>query len=224
MQYDAWENEYKQSQLVTLGDKPQNDVLRFLKWLDKEEKVSLSEMTVLDLGCGTGRNSNYLSELGNEVTGLEISRTALSLAKKRDTESRVNYIQKSIGESYSFPDQTFDLILDITSSNSLDEKERSIYLRETYRVLKDGGHFLVRALCKDGDKNAKNLIKISPGKEHDTYIMKELNLTERVFSLEDFRILYSPLFEVRKLMRRSGYTKFRGRSYKRNYLIAYLQK
>ena len=62
------------------------------------------------------------------------------------------------------------MILDITSSNSLNAKEREIYLSEVNRVLKKNGHFFVRALCKDGDKNAQSLLKKSPGKDYDTYM------------------------------------------------------
>ena len=42
--------------------------------------------------------------------------------------------------------------------------------------LKKGGYIFVRALCKDGDENAKRLLKDSPGEEYDTYIIKEMGL------------------------------------------------
>jgi hypothetical protein len=73
-------------------------------------------------------------------------------------------------------------------------------------------------------KNAKNLLKVSPGPEKDTYFMKDLNLTERVFSEEDFRHIYGAYFKIKKISKRSGYTRFDGQNYKRNYLLAYLQK
>jgi len=225
-QYDAWEKEYRQPQLLTGRDVPQNDVLRFLKYLRKTGKVKLENLNVLDLGSGTGRNSNYLAELGNNVTGMEISPSAIRIAEKRAKQIGVNdkYIQKSIGDPFPFKNNYFDIILDITSSNSLNEKERSVYLRETHRVLKNGGYFFVRALCKDGDKNAKNLIRISPGSEHDTYFMRELGLTERVFTEEDLRKLYAQYFSIEKLDKKKGYARLSGKSYKRIYWLAYLKK
>lgn len=105
------------------------------------------------------------------------------------------------------------------SSNSLNEAEREIYLQEVSRVLKPGGHFFVRGLCKDGDKNAKNLIKLSPGKEHDTYINQDMNLVERVFSKEDFIETYSKYFEIQQLIKKTNYAEFKGQSYKRNYWL-----
>ncbi len=227
-QFSTWEEEYQDSKLVTKKAEPQNDTLRFFKYLKKEAKLELSNLKILDLGSGTGRNTNYLAEFGNQVVGLEISDTAIDLAVKRAQDTglikNVTYLKKSMGTDYPFADNYFDIVLDVTSSNSLNEKERAVYLKEVSRTLKAGGYFFVRALCKDGDKNAKNLLKVSPGSEKDTYFMKELNLTERVFSEEDFRKMYEAYFKLRKISKRSGYTRFEGQNYKRNYLLVYLQK
>lgn len=227
-QSQAWENEYKSPQLVTKKAEPQSDVLRFFKYLKKEAKIDLQGLYILDLGCGAGRNSNYLAQLGNAVAGIDISKTAIALAESRaramKISSQVSYIVGDMGADYPFPDEYFDLILDITSSNSLNEKERSNYIKEVYRVLKKDGYLFVRGLRKDGDKNAKNLLKLNPGPERDTYVIKELDLVERVFSEKDFREFYGKYFEIKKLVVKSGYAKFQGQNYKRNYWLAYLQK
>lgn len=225
-QYDAWEKEYRNPQLLTGRDVPQNDVLRFLKFVKKTGGFRVEGLNVLDLGSGTGRNSNYIAELGNNVVGMEISLTAVRIASQRAEKMgvRVKYLQHNIGSPYPFEDNHFDIMLDITSSNSLNEKERGVYLEETSRVLKTGGYFFVRALCRDGDKNAKNLIKISPGPEHDTYRMPELDLVERVFSDKDIRKQYGEYFKIEALKKKKGYARLNGQSYKRNYWLLYLQK
>lgn len=225
MQDVVWEREYRNPQLVTKDEKPQKDTVRFLKFLRKDEGVNLSGLRGLDLGCGTGRNSNYLAELGNTVTGFEISQTALDLARSRakDAGLSVDYRLQNIGAPYPFGDDAFDLVLDITSSNSLNEREREIYLAEVHRVLKDGGYLFVKTLCKDGDNNAKALLKKDPGPEHDTYINKDMGLTERVFSEQDFRNLYSKYFDIISLEKKTNYTRFKNQSYKRNFWLAYMK-
>ena len=225
-QGNAWEREYRNPKLVTGNDGPQADTLRFLKFLKKEQKYRVEDKVILDLGCGTGRNANYLAEKGNKVIGIEISKTALNLAKTRASSIGVNadYRMGDIGEKYDIEDNSIDIVLDITSSNSLDEKGRKIYLNEVSRVLKNKGFIFVRALCKDGNKNVKNLLKISPGKEYDTYIMKEIGLTERVFSREDIIKIYSQYFKILNLEKKTGYSTFNNRIYKRDYWLAYLQK
>lgn len=37
-QFTAWENEYQDSKLITKKREPQNDTLRFFKYLKKEKK------------------------------------------------------------------------------------------------------------------------------------------------------------------------------------------
>lgn len=225
-QGNIWEREYRDPKLVTKKEDPQADTLRFLKFLKKEKKIKLENLNILDLGCGTGRNSNYLAELGNNVVGIEISKTAINIACTRASGhgQSVHYILGDIGEPYEVKDNWADIILDVTSSNSLNEKGREIYLNEIHRILKKGGHIFVRALCKDGDDNAKNLLKNSPGKAHDTYFIKEIGLTERVFSRDDFIKMYSKYFKILKLEKKTGYQTMGGRIYKRNYWLAYLEK
>ncbi len=225
-QGSAWDREYKNPKLVTKNDGPQADILRFLKFLKKEQKYKVEDKVVLDLGCGTGRNSNYLAENSNEVIGIEISKTALSIAKERaqDLGLKVDYRLGDIGEHYDIPEVTIDVVLDVTSSNSLDEEGREIYLNEVNRVMKKGGYFFVRALAKDGNKNVKNLLKQSPGKEYNTYVMPEIGLTERVFGKEDFIKMYGKYFKILNLEKKTGYTTFNDRIYKRDYWLAYLQK
>ena len=225
-QGNTWDKEYKNPKLVTKNDGPQADTLRFLKFLKKEQKFRVEDRVILDLGCGTGRNANYLADLGNKVIGIEISRTALSLAKTRALEMgvSVDYRLGDIGEKYDIPENSVDVVLDITSSNSLNEKGREIYLSEIARVLKKDGYFFVRALCKDGNQNVKNLLKQNPGREYDTYILKDIGLTERVFSREDFTKMYSKYFKILSLEKKTGYTTMNDRIYKRDYFLAYMQK
>lgn len=225
-QGNIWDREYKNPLLVTKNDGPQADTLRFLKFLKKEQKFRVEDKNILDLGCGTGRNSNYLADMGNKVIGIEISKTALNLAKSRASSMNlsVDYRLGDIGDKYDIKDASVDLVLDVTSSNSLNETGREIYLEEVHRVMKKGGYFFVRALCKDGNQNVKNLLKMSPGREYDTYITKEIGLTERVFSREDFVKMYTKYFKILSLEKKTNYTTFNNRIYKRDYILAYLTK
>jgi len=225
-QKSAWEKEYSDAKLVALEDnKPQKHILHYFRFL-KKQGVVLRSLSVLDLGCGVGKNSNYLAELGNKVVGIDISETAINIAKEKAKKLKlsVNYIIGDIGSKFLFKNEYFDLVLDSMSSNSLDDAERNIYIKEIYRVLKKDGNFFVKALCKDGDKNAKYLLKYSPGKNSDTYIMKEIGLVEKVFSKESFIEFYSKYFKIEQLIKKTNYVKINNRNYKRNYWLGYMKK
>ncbi|MDQ5893485.1 MAG: hypothetical protein QG640_497, partial [Patescibacteria group bacterium] len=195
-----------------------------VRFLRRDQKVELSNLSILDLGCGNAKNSFYLSEQGvnNKIVGVEISETALKHAKQLAPNGE--FLKQSIGTVLPFRDSTFDIVLDVTSSNSLSESEREVYLKEIQRLLKPGGYLFVRALCKDGDKNAQNMLKEFPGKEKDTYIMPDLGLTERVFSRENLIETYSHLDEMLYLDKETHYTKFNNKSYKRNFWVGCWRK
>jgi SAM-dependent methyltransferase len=227
MQYHAWEQEYKKSKLLTLDNRPQGDVVRFVKFLKKElrksitkgDMVHLSDSCVLDLGSGTGRNAYYFASQGATVIGIEISTTAVNLARERAQTAgvRITYHERDMSLPFPVDNASMDVVLDVTSSNSLDEAARIKYLREVRRVLKPGGFLFLKTLCKDGDDNAKYLLKHSPGKEYDTYFMKDLGLYERVFSREDLVKLYTDAgLSLVSIEKKTSYPKVDGRVYKRN--------
>ncbi len=224
----VWEKEYRNPKLISLAIEPIQSVKDWVRFLRREKGVEFSGLKILDLGCGNGKNSLYIAEQGegNEVFGIDISKTAIEYANKLAAEKNVSatFKQGSIGVALPQSDNIYDIALDVTSSNSLSEKEREMYLKETARVLKPGGHFFLRTLCKDGDAHAKTLIKTHPGKEKDTYTMPDLGLTERVFTKEDVIATYSPFFTILNIEKETHYTKFNNRSYKRNFWVVCMEK
>jgi len=223
-QHKVWEEEYRNPQFMSCDLEPQKFMTRFYKFLKKAD-YNVSGKKVLDLGCGTGRNANYFARLGATVEAIDIAESALKIGRHqaRRENMAVNYTVANIGAKLNFPKQSFDIVIDATASNSLNEIEREIYLAEVARVLKSDGYFFVRALCLDGDQNAKKLLKLFPGKEKDTYVMPGVNLVERVFSEKDFRETYGEYFEIINLEKENGYTSFGGQSYKRNFWVAYFK-
>jgi len=230
-QQKAWEHEYKAQKLLSPSNVPQADVMRFVRWLKKahrkrDERLDLDGMRVLDLGSGTGRNSYYFAEQGAKVTGLEFSPTAVEMAKKyaRHGEVPVDYQLQSIGKPFPLPDTSVDMVIDSTSSNSLSDAERSVYLKEIARVLKPGGWVFLRALSFEADTHAKELVKRHPGPDPDTYIHPDLGIVEKVFSRESLVATYGPYVKLQELERTQHYAAVAGRTYKRSYWIAYFQK
>ncbi|PIZ94623.1 MAG: hypothetical protein COX81_03000 [Candidatus Magasanikbacteria bacterium CG_4_10_14_0_2_um_filter_37_12] len=221
-----WEKEYRQPKLLAPTDKPQKDTLNFFRYLRKKHSARLEDKpTILDIGSGNGRNANYLATMGAEVSGIEISETALRVAQHEAQKKnvQVKYTLGSFGDTFRFPENSFDIAIDVTSSNSLNEAEREVYTQELHRTLKPGGFFFLKTLCLDGDKNAKNLLKQSPGPEKHTYIMKKIELVEKVFTRQEIINLYTPHFEILELSKKESYTRMNNRSYKRLFWIGYMK-
>jgi ubiquinone/menaquinone biosynthesis C-methylase UbiE len=222
-----WEKEYREKKLVTMGTEPSEDAKRFLKWLKKVQGLDVSGKRVLDTGCGNGKNSFLFAEHGSEVVGYDISQTAIDHARELQKEKGflgAHFYVHNMADTLDVADATVDIVLDITSSNALTTAEREVFLEEAFRVMRDGAYMFLRALCKDGDENAKYLIKNFPGSEKDMYHLVGSDIYERAFTKSDLLATYSPFAEILHMERIFHYPTFQGRVYKRAYWIVYLQK
>lgn len=225
-QKDSWEREYRNLKLISLENKPHSEIVRLLKQLKKKFSFSIEGKKIIDIGCGTGRNAFYFSELGASVLGIDIAPTAITIAKQRAVENgqSISYILGDISEKFLAENQSVDLIIDILASNSLNHNERTNYLTEVHRVLKPGGFFYVRALAKEGDANAAALLKLYPGREKNTYVIKQLNLTETIFTKEDLLEIYGKFFEIITFEKKAHYPSIDGRVYKRQFYYVLFRK
>jgi SAM-dependent methyltransferase len=98
-------------------------------------RLNLNFRTILDAGCGTGLNLNYLKHYGN-VIGLDLSKEALNFCKIREAE---NLIQAD-AEKVPFKEDTFDLIIALDLLEHLDDRG---VLKEFYRVLNPNAYLIV---------------------------------------------------------------------------------
>ena len=231
-----WEQEYRDPQFITLATEPLRDVRDFMKWVKKfikrenvehAEDVSrdLTQWTVLDLGCGNGKNLHYIVEyFCNNGIGYDISKTAISYALDLRGELPIDYSVQNIGADYPLADASIDMIVDTTSSHALSQDERGKFLSEISRVLKPRGLYLLRTLCLEGDTNAKNMIRDFPSTEPNTYILPNTDMIERVFTKTDIENDFGNNFIIHYMKKTSGYQKWGNQSYKRNYWVVYLER
>ncbi len=79
---------------------------------DRDFYLSLadrSQMTILDIGCGTGLLCNAYAEQGHMVVGADPSSTMLGVARSQQNGSRVKWVE---GYAQNFEcDQVFDLAI-----------------------------------------------------------------------------------------------------------------
>jgi SAM-dependent methyltransferase len=230
-QQDAWDREYTAQQLLSPSNVPHAEVLRFVRWLKKQKKkegavLDMDDVRVLDLGSGTGRNTYYFAEQGAHAIGYEFSPTALDMAKEVAHAGGldIEYRLQDIGKPFPLGDGAVDVVLDVTSSNSLSDAGRATYLAEVHRVLEPGGYLFVRALSLEGDAHAKELVKRFPGPDPDTYVHPDLHLIEKVFTRESLQKAYGAYFDIKELKRVQHYATVAGRTYKRSYWVGYSQK
>ena len=123
---------------IDRGKKSQD--FRFLserKWLH-----AFKNKNVLDLGCGSGLYTRYLTELGINPVALDISKETTKLA--RDYVGK-NDLKFCCGTSVGLPfkDGSFDLVLCIETLSHIKREDQLLALEEIYRIIKENGVFIM---------------------------------------------------------------------------------
>ncbi len=90
---------------------------------------------VLDVGCGPGRDLAWFEERGATVTGVDVSRRMLELAR---TRCRGVLLEMDMRE-LALPDTSFDVVWSIASLLHLPKAAAARALGEFRRVAKPGG-------------------------------------------------------------------------------------
>src|SRR5688572_8978019 len=71
----------------------------------------------MDFGCGTGRSTRFLRQLGCNVVGVDIAEQMLTLARLRDPEGE--YILIPDGDLLGFAADTYDLVLSVFTFDNI---------------------------------------------------------------------------------------------------------
>ena len=98
--------------------------------------LSVPLRNALDVGCGTGMSTMALKHVAANIVGTDVSRAMLELAPVADA---VHYIVSS-AEHLSVGDGLFDMV---TVSSSLHWFDRSLFLAEARRVLREEGWLVI---------------------------------------------------------------------------------
>ena len=105
--------------------------------IDKEEKLLLSNLKILDIGCGGGLMSEPMSRLGANVTGIDASEKNIKVASLHSKQSNlnINYLNKS--PEQLMEKNKFDIILNLEIVEHVDNLD--LYLKSCYGLLKKNG-------------------------------------------------------------------------------------
>ena len=65
---------------------------------------------VLEIGCGTGKNTEWLYKKAKKLVGVDFSEDMLNKAKQKISSENVQFVRTDIQEDWSFQDEIFDLV------------------------------------------------------------------------------------------------------------------
>ncbi len=96
---------------------------------------------ILDLGCGTGRNTIYLAQQDFLVYALDTSKTGVAITKKKARTLNLNNIRFKVADMKhtSYPNNYFDAVVCIFVLSHGLLKDNEYAVNEIYRILKPKG-------------------------------------------------------------------------------------
>ncbi|MGF9767199.1 class I SAM-dependent methyltransferase [Bacillus albus] len=137
---EFWESSFIEKQTMWGFEPTESAILTKNFFLEKNVK------DILVPGIGYGRNAKVFIENGINVTGIEISKTAIDLAKQNGLED-VRMYHGSVNEM-PFDNKLYDGIFSHALLHLLNGEERENFIKDCYNQLKPGGYLVFTTVSK----------------------------------------------------------------------------
>ena len=130
--YNIWASQYD-SNLNLTRDLDKKCTIETLKNLDFKN--------VLELGCGTGKNTEWLLKKAERIIGIDFSQEMLHKAKAKIVDKRVLFKKADLSKDWEIENNFVDLI---TASLTLEHIENldHIFLQANLKLKKNGLFFI----------------------------------------------------------------------------------
>ena len=150
-----------------------------------------TDMTVLDAGCGTGRNLVYLLQQGCRTYGVDAAEQAVAatreLASRLSPDTPPNHFRTEALDALSFEDGLFDAVVCSAVLHFADGRDHfDRMVDELWRVLAPGGFWFARLASSIGIEDA--IVPRGSGRYRlpdgsDRYLVDEAQLLEKTAQL-----------------------------------------
>ena len=123
--YNAWAYQY---------DYDINPTRDLDKTVTMESLSNIDFFKVLELGCGSGKNTEWLITKADKLVGLDFSKNMLDQARKKVKTDKVTFINTDLNENWSVNDNSFDLAtinLTLEHIETLDHIFNSLFMKLT---------------------------------------------------------------------------------------------
>ena len=154
----------------------------------------------MDAGCGNGRNSVYLSDMGWEVTAVDASPVAARLAREASLNcgfDELIQVQEAVLQGvWDDDDSTYDLVVDSYVLCHYSEKAfTQNHLRQMARVLKPSGLAFTAFFSTDDEYYQKVGQTIDPS--CNLVVDPNNNVQKRLYSTTELKSFLSSTFEIK---------------------------
>lgn len=133
--YSRWSDTYDSDRNLTrdLDHRATRDALAGLRY-----------QNIMELGCGTGKNTAFVAALGQRILALDFSPGMLRHAKAKINSDNVFFVVADLTKSWPCKDKAFELIVCNLVLEHIEDLDA--VFAQVYRALKSGGQFFLSEL------------------------------------------------------------------------------
>jgi malonyl-CoA O-methyltransferase len=110
----------------------------------KEALANLDFKSILEIGCGTGKNTSFLSQIGHRVHALDFSPGMIDKAREKVRAENVTFSIADLTQRWPCEKGAYDLIVCNLVLEHIEDL--SFIFAEAFRVLEEKGRFLINEL------------------------------------------------------------------------------
>lgn len=143
----------------------------------------------LDLGCGNGYYADYLSKKGFKVTGIDISKEIINLAKESYPENLNLKFKQADVFSDSLLKEKYSFLLDIGLFHNILPERRKDYAKRVSELLESKGKVLLFCF----DKREKTFIN------KKIYLNTLINIYSYPLKRKEIIEVFKPFFIIEKI-------------------------
>lgn len=133
---------------------------------------------VLDVGCGTGRDAQYLAATGRTVIAIDPSEEMIKYASENNNHENINYIKTELPDLKGVKGK-FDFVLMSAVWMHLDDETQKKSLKKLKKMLKPNGKMMI--LIRNGGFSDGRVSHPFITDDFDT-IKDDLNLSSKMLS------------------------------------------
>jgi len=173
----------------------------FVSPLLREVTKRRSDLRLLDCGCGTGANAEWLNHIGRAY-GFDLSAVGLQIGHQLGRRR----LARATVAAVPFPSNAFDVVTSFDVIYSLEARDERAAVAEMYRVVKPGGHAIINVAAMESLRGDHSVLS----REIRRYSRESLRrlLVDAGFSIVRLTYtnaaLFPPMFAARTLQRWRG--------------------
>lgn len=117
---------------------------------DLDQKVTRQALadlhleSILEIGCGTGKNTVFLSQIGTRAHAIDFSEGMIEKAREKVKADNVRFSMANLTHTWPCEDEAYDLVVCNLVLEHIEDL--SFIFSEAFRVLEHNGKFLINEL------------------------------------------------------------------------------